>query len=69
MSIETNYFQQRLQISMLLDDAEKVTNRSHNTRTLKVDLHNKIIEDLIESTGVVPAKYPPKVMLELFSQL
>ena len=26
-------------------------------------------EDLAESTGVVPAKYPPKVKLELFSQL
>ena len=26
-------------------------------------------KDLIESTGVVPAKYPPKVKLELFSQL
>ena len=50
------------------DDAEKITNRSCGTRTLKVDLHNKIIEDLIESTGVVPAKYPPKVKLELFSQ-
>ena len=51
------------------DDAEKITNRSHSTRTLKVDLHNKIIEDLTESTDVVPAKYPPKVKLELFSQL
>ena len=26
-------------------------------------------ENLIESTGVVPAEYPPKVKLELFSQL
>ena len=54
---------------MILDDAEMITNRSRNTRTLKVDLHNKIIEYLTESTGVVPAKYPPKVKLELFSQL
>ena len=51
------------------DDTEKITNRSHSTHTLKVDLHNKIIEDLTMSTGVVPAKYPPKFKLELFLQL
>ena len=51
------------------DDAEAITNRSRSIRTLKVDMHNKIIEGLTESTGVVPAKYPPKVKLELFSQL
>ena len=56
-------------IFLISDDAEKITNRSHSTRALKVDLHNKIIEDLTESTGVMPAKYPPKVKLELFSQL
>ena len=49
------------------NDAER--SPIHSTRTLKVDLHNKIIEDLTESTGVVSAKYPPKVKLELFSQL
>ena len=53
----------------VIDDAEKITNRSHSTRTLKVDLHNKIKEDLTENTGVIPAKYSPKVKLELFSQL
>ena len=31
----------------------------NNTRTTKK-------EDLIENTGVVPAKYPPKVKLEFF---
>ena len=30
------------------DDAENITNRSHSTCALKVDLHNKIIEDLRE---------------------
>ena len=30
------------------------------------DLHNKEEEDLTESTGVVTAKYPPKVKLENF---
>ena len=54
---------------LVYDDAEKITNRSRGTRTLKVDLHNKIIEGLTESTGVVPAKCPPKVKLEIFSQL
>ena len=53
----------------LIDDAETITNRSCSTRTLKVDLHNKIIEDLTESISVMPAKYPPKVKLELFSRL
>ena len=55
--------------ALVHDDAETITNRSRSTRTLKVDQHNKIIEDLTESTGVVPAKYPPKVKLELFLQL
>ena len=30
------------------------------------DLHNKEEEDPTESTGVVPAKYPPNVKLENF---
>ena len=42
----------------------KNTNKSHSTHALKVDLHNKIIKDLTESIGVVPAKYPPKVKLD-----
>ena len=29
-------------------------------------LQNKNKEDLVESTGVVPAKYPPKIKLENF---
>ena len=33
---------------------------------LKKNLWNKEREDLIESTGVVPAKYPPNVKLENF---
>ena len=32
-------------------------------------LHNTKKEDLTESTGVVPAKYPPKVKLELLITL
>ena len=30
------------------DDAENITNRSHRTRDSKVNLHNKITEDLRE---------------------
>ena len=30
------------------------------------DLHNKEEEDPIETTSVVPAKFPPKVKLENF---
>ena len=32
-------------------------------------LHNTKREDLTKSTGVVPAKYVPKVKLELFTTL
>ena len=35
----------------------------------KRHLHSKKEEDLKESIRVVPAKYPPKVKSELFSQL
>ena len=57
-----------LKIGTIGDDAEK-SPVSHTVLTyLKQDLHNKR-EDLIESTSVVPAKYPLKVKLELFSQL
>ena len=52
------------------DDAEKspvshtvlTRSKSNSTCTTKRN-------DLAESTGVVPAKYPPKVKSELFSQL
>ena len=51
------------------DDAEKITNKSHSTRVLEVAPAQQKRGDPTESTGVVPAKYPPKVKLELFSQL
>ena len=46
----------------------KINNKSHGLTCSKQCLHNKR-EDLIESTGVVPAKYPPKVKLELLTTL
>ena len=35
----------------------------------KQHLHNTKREDLAESTGVVPAKYPPKIKLEFLITL
>ena len=55
-------------ILKFIDDVKK----SSISRTIltcsRQDLHNNE-EDLIESTGVVPAKYSPKVKLENSSQL
>ena len=52
-----------------IDDAEKST-VSYTVHTcLKQHLHNTKREDLAESTGVVPAKYLPKVKLEFLTTL
>ena len=51
------------------DDAEK-SPMSHTILTCsKLYLHNTKREYLTESTGMVPAKYPSKVKLELFTTL
>ena len=43
---------------------------SHTVLTcLKQYLHNTKTEDLVESTSMVSAKYPPKVKLEIFTTL
>ena len=43
---------------------------SHTILSLEgITCAKKEREDLRESTGVVPAKYPPKVKLDLFSQI
>ena len=49
------------------DDAEKSTVSYTVLTCLKQHLHNTKREDPTKSTSVVPAKYPPKVKLELFS--
>ena len=52
------------------DDAVNLTNEKHDPNAQMNHLQkeeNK--KDLAEGTGVVPAKYPPKVKLEIFSQL
>ena len=51
------------------DDAENLTSELHNACTLETTPAQQKGEDLTESTGVVPAKYPPKVKLELLSTL
>ena len=51
------------------DDAVNITNELHDPNARKNHLRNKKRKDLIESTGVVPVEYSPKVKLELFSQL
>ena len=51
------------------DDAKKITSKPHSPRTFEIAPAQQKEEDLIESIGVVLVKYPPKVKLELFSQL
>ena len=54
----------------LTDDAVNLTSEKHDPNArmnhLQKEENNK---DLVEGTDVVPAKYPPKVKLEIFSQL
>ena len=51
------------------DDAVNITSELHDPNAQKSLLRNKKEKYLTESTDVVPAEYPPKVKLELFSQL
>ena len=51
------------------DDAEKSIVSHTVLMCSKQHLHNTKREDLTKSTGVVPAKYPPKVKLELLTTL
>ena len=55
------------------DDAVNLTSEKHNPNARMNHLHKRRKQkDLAEGTGVVPAKYPPKVpkvKLEIFSQL
>ena len=52
------------------NDAINLTSEKHNPYAQISHLHKRRKQkDLAEGTGVVPAKYPPKVKLEIFSQL
>ena len=52
---------------IIYDDFEKSTISHKVLACLKQYLHNTKREDLTKSTGVVPAKYPPKVKLYFYS--
>ena len=52
------------------DDVVNLTSEKHNPYAQISHLHKRRKQkDLAEGTGVVPAKYPPNVKLEIFSQL
>ena len=62
--------QSRSSQTMPTDDAVNLTSESHDPDARMNHWRKRKQEkDLTESTGVVPANYPPKVKLELFSQL
>ena len=53
-----------------IDDAVNLTSEKHDPYAQISHLHKRRKQkDLAEGTGVVPAKYLPKVKLEIFSQL
>ena len=55
---------------MFSDDAEKFTSEMHDPCARSRCLQKRITQKhLTESTGVEPAKYPPKVKSEIFLQL
>ena len=54
---------------MVFDDAKKSTINHTVLKCSKQYLHDTKREDLTESTGVMLAKYPPHVKLELFTTL
>ena len=55
---------------MPTDDAVNLTSEFHDPNARVNHLHKRRKKkDLAESTGVVPAKYPQNVKLEIFSQL
>ena len=52
------------------DDVVNLTSEKHDPYAQISHLHKRRKQrDLAEGTGVVPAKYPPNVKLEIFSQL
>ena len=51
-----------------IDDAVNLTSEKHDPYPQISHLHKRRKQkDLVEGTGVVPAKYPSKVKLEIFS--
>ena len=54
---------------IVLDETVNLTNEKHDPCAQKSPTKRRKQEHLTEGTGVEPAKYPPKVKLEIFSQL
>ena len=55
---------------MSSDEAVNLTSEKHDPNAHMNHLHKRRKQkDLAEGIGVVPAKYPPKVKLEVFLQL
>ena len=55
--------------TLLTDDTVNLTSEKHDPNAQINHLQKeKNKKDLAEGTGVVPAKYPPNVKLEIFSQ-
>ena len=53
-----------------IDDVVNLTSEKHDPNAQMNHLHKRRKQkDLVEGTSVVPAKYPPNVKLEIFSQL
>ena len=51
------------------DDAENITNKLHGPWAFPMTPAQREERIFAECTGVVPAKYPPKIKSELFSLL
>ena len=51
------------------DNAWKINSELHSKHAITMTPTQHKKEDLTESTGVVPAEYPPKVKLELLITL
>ena len=59
-----------LQQTILTDEAVNLTSELHDSNAQVNHLNKRRKQkDLAEGTGMVPAKYLPKVKLEIFSQL
>ena len=54
---------------IVVDDAEDITNKLHSPYALLLTPTQREKRIFTECTGVVPAKYPPKIKSELFSLL
>ena len=58
-----------MKIKVINDDAEDITNKLHGPYALLLTPAQREKRIFTECTGVVPAKYPPKIKSELFSLL